>query len=286
MRVVGLDSMRFGFHIWISEGFSRVPELARRRRARTIQFFSHNPRGWRVSPLAVREVEKFREEIKKFDIKPLFLHMPYLCNLASSNENFYLRSIDTLVMELERAEVLGAPFLITHMGSSGNEGETESIERLTKAINYSLHKVQNSVTVVVENTAGQGSQIGDKFSEIKAVIEGIENKERIGVCLDTAHAFEAGYDLSKREGLEKTLEEFERLIGVNKLKLLHINDSKTPLGSRVDRHWHIGEGYIGSEGFKNIVNHPQLLHLPGIMETPHKSEDDDIRNMEKIESLI
>jgi deoxyribonuclease-4 len=278
--------MRFGFHIWISEGFSRVPELARRRRARTIQFFSHNPRGWRVSPLAVREVEKFREEIKKFDIKPLFLHMPYLCNLASSNENFYLRSIDTLVMELERAEVLGAPFLITHMGSSGNEGETESIERLTKAINYSLHKVQNSVTVVVENTAGQGSQIGDKFSEIKAVIEGIENKERIGVCLDTAHAFEAGYDLSKREGLEKTLEEFERLIGVNKLKLLHINDSKTPLGSRVDRHWHIGEGYIGSEGFKNIVNHPQLLHLPGIMETPHKSEDDDIRNMEKIESLI
>lgn len=278
--------MRFGFHIWISEGFSKVPELARKRRARTIQFFSHNPRAWRVSPLPGEEVEKFKEQIKELDIKPLFLHMPYLCNLASSNENFYLKSIDTLVMELERAEILGAPFLITHMGSSGEAGEAESIERLIKAINCSLDKVQNRVSVVIENTAGQGSQIGYKFSQIKTVIDGIENKERIGVCLDTAHAFEAGYDLSKREGLEKTLEEFERLIGFDKLKLLHLNDSKTPLGSRVDRHWHIGEGYIGSEGFRNIVNHPKLLHLPGIMETPHKSEEDDIRNMGKIESLV
>jgi len=278
--------MRFGFHIWISEGFSKVPELARKRRARTIQFFSHNPRGWRVSLLPGEEVEKFKERIKELDIKPLFLHMPYLCNLASSNENFYLKSIDTLVMELERAEILGAPFLITHMGSSGEAGEAESIERLIKAINCSLDKVQNRVSVVIENTAGQGSQIGYKFSQIKTVIDGIENKERIGVCLDTAHAFEAGYDLSKREGLEKTLEEFERLIGLDKLKLLHLNDSKTPLGSRVDRHWHIGEGYIGSEGFRNIVNHPKLLHLPGIMETPHKSEEDDIRNMGKIESLV
>lgn len=286
MRVVELDSMRFGFHIWISEGFSKVPELARKRRARTIQFFSHNPRGWRVSLLPGEEVEKFKERIKELDIKPLFLHMPYLCNLASSNENFYLKSIDTLVMELERAEILGAPFLITHMGSSGEAGEAESIERLIKAINCSLDKVQNRVSVVIENTAGQGSQIGYKFSQIKTVIDGIENKERIGVCLDTAHAFEAGYDLSKREGLEKTLEEFERLIGLDKLKLLHLNDSKTPLGSRVDRHWHIGEGYIGSEGFRNIVNHPKLLHLPGIMETPHKSEEDDIRNMGKIESLV
>jgi len=286
LRVVELDSMRFGFHIWISEGFSKVPELARKRKARTIQFFSHNPRGWRVSPLPGEEVEKFKEQIKEFDIKPLFLHMPYLCNLASSNEDFYLKSIDTLVMELGRAEILGAPFLITHMGSSGEADEAESIERLIKAINYSLDKVQNRVSVVIENTAGQGSQIGYKFSQIKIVIDGIENKERIGVCLDTAHAFEAGYDLSKREGLEKTLEEFERLIGLDKLKLLHLNDSKTPLGSRVDRHWHIGEGYIGSGGFRNIVNHPKLLHLPGIMETPHKSEEDDIRNMGKIESLV
>ena len=278
--------MRFGFHIWIGEGFSKVPELARKRRARTIQFFSHNPRGWGLPPLGQEEVKKFREGVEALDVKPLFLHMPYLPNLTSSEEGFYLKSIDALSMELQRAEILGAPFLITHMGSCGEASEAESIERLIKAINYSLNRGQNSVTVVVENTAGQGRQIGYKFSQIKTVIDAIENRERIGVCLDTAHAFESGYDLSRRDGLEKALEEFERLIGLDKLKLLHLNDSKTALGSRVDRHWHIGEGYIGSEGFRNIVNHPKLLHLPGIMETPHNSEEDDIRNMSKIESLV
>jgi len=278
--------MRFGFHIWIGEGFSKVPELARKRRARTIQFFSHNPRTWALSPIPEEEVKKFREGVETLDIKPLFLHMPYLPNLASSKQDFYLKSIDALSIELERAEILGARFLITHMGSRGEASEAESIERLIKAINYSLDRVRNKVTVIVENTAGQGKQIGYKFSQIKTVIDGIENGERIGVCLDTAHAFQSGYDLSQRDGLEKTLEEFERLIGFDKLKLLHLNDSKTPLGSRVDRHWHIGEGYIGSEGFKNIVNHPKLLHFPGIMETPYKREEDDIRNMSKIESLV
>ena len=277
--------MRFGFHIWIGEGFSKVPELAKKRRARTIQFFSHNPRGWEVPLLPQQEVKKFREGVEALDIRPLFLHMPYLANLSSSSQNFYPKSINVLSMELERAEILGVKFLITHMGSRGEASEDESIEKLIEAINYSLDSVRNNVTVVIENTAGQGRQIGYKFLQIKAVVDGIENGERIGVCLDTAHAFESGYDLSSKAGLEKTLEEFERLIGLDKLKLLHLNDSKTPLGSRVDRHWHIGEGYIGSEGFRNIVNHPKLFHLPGIMETPHKSEEDDIRNMEKIESL-
>ncbi len=279
--------MRFGFHIWIGEGFSKVPELARKRRARTIQFFSCNPRTWALSLIPEEEVKKFREGVEALDIKPLFLHMPYLPNLVSSKEDFYIKSIDALSKELERAEILGAQFLITHMGSRREASEEESIERLIKAINYSLDRVRNKVTVVVENTAGQGTQIGYKFSQIKTVIDGVENRERIGVCLDTAHAFQSGYDLSQRDGLERTLEEFERLIGLDKLKLFHLNDSKTPLGSRVDRHWHIGEGYIGSEGFKNIVNHPKLFHFPGIMETPHKrEEEDDIRNMSKIESLV
>jgi len=278
--------MRFGFHIWISQGFSKVPELARKRRARTIQFFSHNPRTWALSAIPEEEVKKFIEGVEALEIGPLFLHMPYLPNLASSRQDFYPKSVDALSGELERAEILGAPFLITHMGSCGEASEGESIERLIAAINYSLEKVQNKVTVVVENTAGQGRQIGYKFSQIKRVIDGIEDGERIGVCLDTAHAFQAGYDLSRLDGLEKTLEEFERLIGFDKLKLLHLNDSKTPVGSRVDRHWHIGEGYIGSEGFKNIVNHPKLFRFPGIMETPHRKEEDDIRNMSKIESLV
>jgi len=278
--------MRLGFHIWIGEGFSKVPELAKERRARTIQFFSHNPRAWQIFPLPRDEIKKFREGVKALDIKPIFLHMPYLSNLCSSNEYFYLKSIETLTLEVERAEALGAQFLITHMGSSGEAGEDESIERMFEALNYTLDKVQNGVTILVENTAGQGRQIGYRFSQIKAIIDEIESEERIGVCLDTAHAFESGYDLSKPEGLERTLGEFERLIGLDKLRLLHLNDSKTPLGSRVDRHWHIGEGYIGIEGFRNIVNHPRLYRLPGIMETPRKNDEDDIRNMLKMESLM
>ncbi len=278
--------MRFGFHIWISEGFSRVPELARRRRARTIQFFSRNPRAWVFSPVGEEEVRKFRTGVKTLGIRPLFVHMPYLPNLSSSRQDFYIKSIDALRRELERAEILGAPFLITHMGSRGEASEAESIEKLIAAINYSLEKIRNRVSIVVENTAGQGSQIGYKFSQIKTVIDGVADKERIGVCLDTAHAFQAGYDLSRRDGLERTLEEFERLIGFDKLKLLHLNDSKTPVGSRVDRHWHIGEGFIGREGFRNIVNHPTLSRFPGIMETPHKKEEDDVRNMSEIESLV
>jgi len=281
-----LERMRFGFHIWIAEGFSKVPELARKRRARTIQFFSHNPRGWEFSPLDGEEVKKFREGVEILDIRPLFLHMPYLSNLGSSDEFFYSRSVDTLSIELERAEILGAPYLVSHMGTRGEASEEEAIERLIEAINCSLGRVRNNVTIVLENTAGQGRQIGYRFSQIKTVIDGVKNKERVAVCLDTAHAFESGYDISNKDGLEIALEEFERLIGLKKLRLLHLNDSRTPLGSRIDRHWHIGEGYIGSEGFRNIVNHPQLFHLPGIMETPHKSEEDDIRNMAKIESLV
>jgi len=146
--------------------------------------------------------------------------------------------------------------------------------------------VKNEVILLLENTAGQGTEIGSNFDQIKKIIEGVEENGRLGVCLDTAHTFEAGYDLSDKDGLERTLETFDQTVGLKQLHLLHLNDSKTPLGSRKDRHWHIGEGYIGLEGFRYLINHPLLRHLPGIMETPRKDTVEDLKNMEVIRDLV
>ncbi|MGB9628147.1 MAG: deoxyribonuclease IV [Thermodesulfobacteriota bacterium] len=278
--------MRFGFHISISEGFSRVVRQAEIRGCETIQLFSRNPRGWRYHPMDEKEVTSFRSGVKQMGLYPVFLHLPYLPNIASRDSKFYKTSIESIITDLKRAETLGAQYLIIHIGHRMESTEEEAIEAVIHGINQALEKVKNPIILLLENTAGQGTEIGYDFNQIKKIIDGIEERERIGVCLDTAHAFEAGYDLSNSEGIEKTLESLDRHIGLSRLHLLHLNDSKTPLGSRKDRHWHIGEGYIGLEGFRIIVNHPLLNHLPGIMETPRMDTVEDLKNMEVIRSLV
>lgn len=278
--------MRFGFHISISEGFSKVIEQAEIRGCETIQLFSRNPRGWGFHPLNEQEIKAFQSGVKEKDLYPVFLHLPYLPNIASFHSKFYSRSIQSIIMDLERAEMLGAQYLIIHIGHRLESSEEEAIEAVSQGIGRAFEKVKNRIILLLENTAGQGTEIGYHFSQIKAILDQIVEKERVGVCLDTAHAFEAGYDLSNREGIERTLESFHQLIGLDRLHLIHLNDSKTPLGSRKDRHWHIGEGYIGLEGFRILVNHPLLKHLPGIMETPRKDTEEDIRNMRVIRSLV
>jgi deoxyribonuclease-4 len=279
-------SMRFGFHISIAGGFSKVSERAKVRNCETIQFFSRNPRGWASSPLDGNEVEKFQSSLKSSGLSPIFLHLPYLPNIASTRSKFYSRSIDSIIMDLERAEQLGAPYLIIHIGHRLESSEEEAIEAVSQGINQAFERGRNSVILLLENTAGQGSEIGYSFEQIKKIIAGVEEKKRMGVCLDTAHSFEAGYDLSTKEGIERTLESFDKMIGLKRLHLLHLNDSKTPLGSRKDRHWHIGEGYIGVEGFRYLINHPFLQPLPGIMETPRKDTVEDLKNMKVIRSLL
>ena len=278
--------MRFGFHISISGGFSKVVEKAEIRGCETIQFFSRNPRGWKYNSLDHDEAETFRTSIQSSNLSPLFLHLPYLPNVASKESNFYSRSIDSIITDLERAEQLGAPYLIIHIGHQMESSEDEAIEAVAWAINQAFDRVRNSIVLLLENTAGQGTEIGYEFGQIKKIIEGVEERDRIGICLDTAHAFEAGYDLSRKEEIERMLESFDRMIGLKRLHLLHLNDSKTPLGSRKDRHWHIGEGYIGLEGFRYLINHSLLKHLPGIMETPRKDTVEDLKNMEVIRSLL
>ena len=278
--------MRFGFHISIAGGFSKVIERANARGCETIQFFSRNPRGWKYSPLNKKEVEEFRSSIQSSTLFPVSLHMPYLPNIASFKSKFYKRSIHSIATDLQRAEQLGAQYLIIHIGHRMESSEDQAIEAVSQGIDQAFEKVKNGVMLLTENTAGQGTEIGYHFDQIKNIIEGVHDHQRMGVCLDTAHSFEAGYDLSNKDGIERTLEKFDQTIGLKRLYLLHLNDSKTPLGSRKDRHWHIGEGYIGLEGFRTLVNHPLLRHLPGIMETPRKDTVEDLKNMEVIRSLV
>jgi deoxyribonuclease-4 len=278
--------MRFGFHISIAGGFSKVVERARKRGCETIQFFSRNPRGWKHKSLDKKDVEEFRSTMKSSDLFPVFLHMPYLPNIASPEPRYHALSIDSMATELERAEQLKAQYVIVHIGHRMDSPETNAIEAVSQGINEALERAINPVVVLLENTAGQGSEIGSTFEQIAAIMDRVEDQRRIGVCLDTAHSFEAGYDLSSEDGIERTLESFDRLIGLKRLYLLHLNDSKTVLGSRRDRHWHIGKGHIGLEGFRYLINHASLKHLPGIMETPRKDTVEDLRNMKVIRSLV
>jgi deoxyribonuclease-4 len=278
--------LRFGFHISIAGGFSKVVERAEVRGCNTIQFFSRNPRGWKYDPLDETEVKKFRDSIPSSGLFPIFLHLPYLPNIASQRSRFYKRSIDSIATDLERAEQLEAQYLIIHIGHRLESSEDEAIGAVSQGINQALERVKNPIILLLENTAGQGTEIGNTFEQIERIIDGVQEKERMGICLDTAHSFEAGYDLSKKDGIERTLESFDKRIGLKRLHLLHLNDSKTPLGSRKDRHWHIGEGYIGIEGFRCLINHPLLRHLPGIMETPRKDTVEDLKNMKVIKNLF
>ena len=278
--------MRFGFHISIAEGFSNVVKRAEVRGCETIQLFSRNPRGWKYAPLDKKEAEEFRSSIKASGLYPAFLHLPYLPNLACQQSRFYSRSIEAVEIDLKRAEQLGAQYLIIHIGHRLESSEDEATEAVCRGINQAFEKVKNSVILLMENTAGQGTEIGYNFEQINRIVEGVQENKRIGICLDTAHSFEAGYDLSKADGIEKTMESFDKIIGLKRLHVFHLNDSKTPLGSRKDRHWHIGEGFIGLEGFRYLINHPRLKHLPGIMETPRKDTVEDLKNMRVIRSLV
>lgn len=263
-----------------------MPFRARELECQTIQIFSRNPRGWKYSPLRKNEIEQVRKDIESFKIDPLFIHMPYLPNPASLDKSIYKRSIDSMIEEVKRAESLKAGYVNVHIGKKMDAGLEQGLKRVIQALNTVMDRTKNSfVTLLVENTAGQGSEIGNLFEHIGFIKAGIENKNRFSVCLDTAHLFAAGYDLRARDSIRKTFQEFERYIGWEYLKCIHYNDSKSHLGSRVDRHDHIGKGKIGQEGMKNIMTYKKLSHLPFILETPKDTDQDDRMNLETVKSF-
>lgn len=296
--------MRFGFQISISGGFSEVVPRAKKLGCNTVQLFSRNPRSWgdkkskeqRAKGKNIRnelesEIKLFKDGIKAARISPVFVHLPYLPNLASPNKELWKRSVGSLCIDLNRAGALGAFAVIIHPGNRMYGTLEEAIDRVAEGINLAFNRVNNGSRVLIENTAGEGTAIGYNFAQISSIFDKVENKggqhhwQRLGVCLDTAHLFQSGYNIKTLECLKSVVAEFDELIGLPKLWLLHLNDSKTPLGSHRDLHWHIGEGYIGLSGFKNIVNLPEFCGLPAILETPRKSDADDIKNITTIRQL-
>ena len=278
--------MRFGFHVSISGGFARVVERARKVNCETMQLFTRSPRSWQHRELDPDDVARFRADLAGSGVTPVFVHAPYLPNLATVDATQRNWTIDALVTDMKRCEALGIRFLITHVGRAGETGADAALARVADNIDRVLGRAPAGPTLLLENTAGMGTEVGYRFEQLAAIIDAVESRDRVGVVLDTAHLFEAGYELRTADGLDATLREFDAAVGFGRLHLLHLNDSKTGFGSRVDRHWHIGEGEIGVDGFRLLVNHPLLAHLPGIMETPRKDEKDDLRNLATIRRLL
>jgi len=275
--------MRLGFHISIAGGFKNVVERAKARGCETVQLFSRNPRGWKYQPLDEKDIDLFQRDLKKESITPVFVHMPYLPNLASSKSDLFKLSVDSLIEDLKRSEKVGAQFLIMHIGSA--ENEEKGLKLMVNGINKAFSEVENKIVLLLENTSGGGNELGHRFEQIGEIMDGIDQKQRIGVTFDTAHAFGAGYDLRTQQDINQTLQEFDKKIGLEKLYLIHLNDSKAKLGSRNDRHWHIGQGEIG-KGMGFILNHPLLRDKPFIMETPRTDLREDLMNMEMVRNLL
>jgi len=278
--------MRLGVHVSGSGKIYEALERAHELGCNTMQVFSRNPQRWRDDFLDPKDIEEFNRRNALLKIKPLFIHIPYLINLASPNPKLYGASIEAYVEDILEAEAIRADYIVTHMGSHKETSEEAGIKRLIEALNIIIEKTSYvDVGILLENTSGSGSWLGYKFAHQREIIRGLKDKERVGLCFDTAHAYLAGYDIATKEGLEATLDEIEAAVGIDLIKLIHLNDAYGELGSHYDRHDHIGKGKIGLEGMRRIINHPRLKNIPFILETPKKTECDDAMNLNLVREL-
>ena len=278
---------QLGAHVSIAGGVKNAPLNGEKIGCEAIQIFTKNQRQWNAKPYEKEEIEEYFNNLNKVKIKKVVAHTSYLINLASPTEEIFEKSIDALIDDLERCNSLKIPFTIIHPGSHLGEGVEKGIERIIIGIERVFEKVKRGA-IALETVAGQGSNIGFKFEQLKKIMEGVKEKDRIFVCFDTAHAFEAGYDIKTQNGFKKVLDEFDKIIGIEKLCAFHLNDSKTPLGSNVDRHENIGKGFLGLEPFKFLVNNKEFKEHPMILETPGGDEMyiEDLKTLNLLKSLI
>ncbi|OGB93162.1 MAG: deoxyribonuclease IV, partial [candidate division NC10 bacterium RBG_16_65_8] len=274
-----------GAHMSIAGGVDTAPLRGREVGCDAIQVFTKSNRQWRSRPLGDEEVEAFRRNVKAAGIGSVVAHDCYLLNLAAPAAAVWKRSVAAFRDELERAERLGIPYLVTHPGSHLAAGETEGIARVAEALNV-VHAAlpRHRVRVLLETTAGQGSSLGYRFEQLAAILEQVEAPQRVGICLDTCHLFAGGYDIRSPQGYRETMRALAMCVGVARVKAIHLNDSRQGLGSRVDRHAHIGEGRLGLTAFGLLLNDPRFRRVPMILETP-KDEDfvaADRRNLARL----
>jgi deoxyribonuclease-4 len=275
-----------GAHMSIAGGFDLAISRGESIGCTCIQLFTKSNRQWYAKPLVAEEVKKFKEAAEQSSIptKLIAVHASYLINLASSNPETHRKSLAAAIEELERCETLGIPWLILHPGAA--QDAEEGLKRVAESFNIIFEKVPGKTKILLETMAGQGSVLCHTFEQIAQIYEQVSDKKRLGVCLDTCHIFAAGYDIRTKEGYEAMWEQFDKIIGRDLLQVIHCNDSKKALGSRVDRHADIGEGELGLEPFRLLFNDPRLSEIPKILETPKETLHDDKRNMDIILGLI
>lgn len=280
--------MPLGAHMSVAGGVSRGLERAASIRIDAVQIFTKNNNRWFESPLKPEEVESFQRRAARFERRNLISHAAYLINVASPDEEVHKRSMDALYDELFRAEALGLSWVVLHPGSHIGKGEEWGIKRVITSLNSVLERTRGfGVGILLETTAGQGSNLGYNFKQLALMRRKVAFPKRVGICVDTCHIFAAGYDIRDLKSYKACIAELDKVIGLAHVHALHLNDSMKPLGSRVDRHAHIGDGEIGLEGFAFIMNDERLAHLPMVLETP-KGPDmkEDVENLKRLRDLV
>lgn len=262
----------FGAHLGVSEGYLKMFETASQIDCEAVQIFAKNQRRWESNPLNSDDIKIFKSAFKNHKMKYADIHGSYLLNFAASDEMILNKSVSNMIDDLNRGRSLGIDDIVMHPGAHMGIGEDAGIKRVCSAVNTVISNT-DSGNVVIETTSGQGTVLGYRFEHLRDIISGIKNKKRVFVCYDTCHTFSAGYDIRSEESYEKTFEEFEKIVGIDKIRVFHVNDSMTELASRKDRHQFIGLGFIGVNGFKNLVNDKRFVKLPMILEVPGEAEE-------------
>ena len=281
--------MQFGAHMSIAGGVFNAITRGLETTCDTIQIFNKSNNQWRAKELGDDEVVRYFDNIKETGVTVACSHSSYLINIASPKEDLETKSREALQLEMERCEILKIPNLVMHPGSHVGEGEEEGMNRIADNINKMFDDLgaDNHVVLALEGTAGQGTNLGYTFEQLAYMIDKVDADEKMGVCLDTCHMFAAGYPLVDPKDYKKTMKQFDEIVGLDRLKIFHMNDSKREFGSKKDRHAALGEGEIGLEAFRNIVNDPKLKKIPMILETP-KEEDglEDVRMLKILRGLV
>ena len=278
--------MQIGCHVSISGSIDRAVDNAVERDCTAFQIFTRNPRGWHAKDLTEQNITDFQEKLgnSKIDRMATCAHMPYLPNLATPKEDGFEKSVKTLISEVERCGQLGIPYLVTHLGSHLGTGEEDGIKRLVKGLTKA-GQTKNDVMILLENTAGQRNSVGADFEQLAEIYNQLKPSKKFGVCFDTCHAFVSGYDLRTDKAVRETFAKFDEAVGIENLKILHLNDAKGELGCNLDRHYHIGLGNIGVKGMSAVIKTANKEKIPIILETPIDDTRDDFENIKVAKEL-
>jgi deoxyribonuclease-4 len=280
------SGVQIGAHVSISGSIANAITNASKRECSAFQVFTSNPRGWHAKDLTDDGITNYKNNLSQSNIDRFatVAHMPYLPNLSSPEISVYEKSIHTMIREVERCDKLGIPYLVTHLGSHKGTGEDKGIQRLVGALTE-VAKTNKDVTILLENTAGQKNSVGSDFTQLAEIFFGLKPASRFGICIDTCHAFAAGYDLRNKKNVKDVFEKFDSEIGLKHIKIIHLNDSKGELGCHLDRHEHIGLGHIGEAGLSQVVKLANKNKIPIILETPIDERRTDFENIRKAKDL-